>query len=219
MPCCTGTLLKMGCITAAEIGTPASPTRSHFFRTLGMSTSQASRGSRPSFFFSSSHRRSVRVDSQGRKTCGSHAARWPRSSCCPILACGAAARNPPPNSADLVMAGGMLASISQAPLVQQPRRHPAEHFFHPRATCHNATNLAVSPAASPLGVPRAWPPSHTRSVCTARPDLTSQRVSSSGQVATAPSPAWLPHCVSREQGSLLRRAVQANLSQADPHDE
>ena len=43
---------------------------------MGMIAAQASRGSRPSFLFSSSHRRSVRVESQGWKTSGSHAARW-----------------------------------------------------------------------------------------------------------------------------------------------
>ena len=47
MSCCSATLLKMGCITDAEIGTPASPTRSPFSRRVGTSTSQASRGSRP----------------------------------------------------------------------------------------------------------------------------------------------------------------------------
>ena len=76
MPCCSATRLKMGRITDAETGTPASPTRSNFSRRLGMIAAQASRGSRPSFLFSSSHRRGVRVDSQGRETSGSHAARW-----------------------------------------------------------------------------------------------------------------------------------------------
>ena len=76
MPFCSGARSKMGCITDAETGTPASPTRSHFSRRMGMIAAQASRGSRPSFLFSSSHRRSVRVESQGRKTSGSHAARW-----------------------------------------------------------------------------------------------------------------------------------------------
>ena len=52
MPCWSATLSKMGCITAAEIGTPASPTRSHFSRRMGMIASTASRGSRPSFLFS-----------------------------------------------------------------------------------------------------------------------------------------------------------------------
>ena len=48
----------------------------------------------------------------------------------------------------------------------------------------------------------------------------SPRVSSSRPVATAPSPAGLPHCAAREQGSLIpRRAVQAKLSSVDPHDE
>ena len=118
-------------------------------------------------------------------------------------------RNRPPNSAVLVMVGGMLASVSQAPVFQQPLHHPAEHSFHRRATCHGATSLAASLAVSPLEVPQARLSTHTRPVSTGRPDL----ASFSGQVATAPSPAWL-RVVSHE-----RCAVEAKLSPADPHDE
>ena len=92
----------------------AASTRPHFPRRMGMSTSQASRGSWPF------HLVLVQPSSQ-----------CPRSSCCPIQASGAA-------------------------------------------------------------VPRAWPPSRTRPVCTARPRLASRRVSSSG-LATDSSPAGLPH--------------------------
>ena len=177
-----------------------------------MSTSQASRGSRPSFSFSSSHRRASRAK------VGRHAAAvppsGPRSSCCPILASGAAVRDRPPRAAVHVMAGGMPASASQAPLLRQPRHHPAERTFQRRATCHGATSLAASPAASPGEGPRAWPPSHIRPVCNARPQLASPRVSSSVLVVTAPSPAGLPHCASRERESLPRRAALAKLSPA-----
>ena len=92
----------------------AASTRPHFPRRMGMSTSQASRGSWPF----------LPVLVQPSSQC-------PRSSCCPIQASGAA-------------------------------------------------------------VPRAWPPSRTRPVCTARPRLASRRVSSSG-LATDSSPAGLPH--------------------------
>ena len=92
----------------------AASTRPHFSRRMGMSTSQASRGSWPFLL----------VVIQPSSQC-------PRSSCCPIQASGAA-------------------------------------------------------------VPRAWPPSRTRPVCTARPRLASRRVSSSG-LATDSSPVGLPH--------------------------
>ena len=75
VPCCSATLLKVGRMTHAEIGTLASPTRSHFSHRTGINTSQASRGSRPSLF-SSSHRRSVCVDRHAWNTCGSHAVKW-----------------------------------------------------------------------------------------------------------------------------------------------
>ena len=133
----------------------------------------------------------------------------PRSSCCPIPASGAAKRSPPPRAADLVMAGGMPASTSQAPLLRQPRRHLPVHSFHRTATCRGATSLAASPAARSLGVPRAWPPSRTRPVCTARPSSASRRASSSRQVATAPSQTWSPHCASPRKSSSACRSCQA----------
>ena len=90
-------------------------------RRMGMSTSQASRGSWPFLL----------VVIQPSSQC-------PRSSCCPIQASGAA-------------------------------------------------------------VPRAWPPSRTRPVCTARPSSASRRASSSG-LATDSSPAGLPHCAAETLG-------------------
>ena len=66
--------------------------------------------------------------------------------------------------------------------------------------CHPAI-VAVSAIiqASGAAVPRAWPPSRTRPVCTARPRLASRRVSSSG-LATDSSPAGLPHCAAEILG-------------------
>ena len=117
------------------------------------------------------------------------------------------------------MAGGMLASVSQAPVLQQHRRHPADTPF-------TEERHAMAPPAWPLRFQQVlWEcferghPVTQGPVCTGRPHLASQSVSSSGQVATDPSPAWLPHCVSRKRGILPRRADEAKLPRADPHHE
>ena len=115
-------------------------------------------GSRPAIVAVSASRAKV-----GR-TSGSHAARWSatillshpckwRSSCVVHH----------PRATDLVMAGGMPASTSQAPLLRQPstssRRGPlsAKSGMPWR---HQGWPLRLR--QSLWGVPRAWPPNRTR---------------------------------------------------------
>ena len=92
-----------------------------------MIASTASGGSRPSFC----SRPAIVAVSASRAKVGRHPAAMPpggpRSSCS-----GAAVHTPPPRAAGLVMACGMPASTSQAPLLRQPRRHPAEAHFQRR---------------------------------------------------------------------------------------
>ena len=90
---------------ARKSRTPAWPTRPHLPRRMGTSKSQASRGWRPSFLFSPSHLRSVRVDRLGRNASGSHAVRW---SLTVLLF------RPSKRRSNASMAGGVLASASQA---------------------------------------------------------------------------------------------------------
>ena len=63
-------------------------------------------------------------------------------------------------------------------------------LVQPSSQCPRSSCCPIQ--ASGAAVPRAWPPSRTRPVCTARPRLASRRVSSSG-LATDSSPAGLPH--------------------------
>ena len=162
MPCCSATLLKMGCITLAEIGTPALPTRSHLSRRMGMSTSQASRCWRPSFLLScrpssNSPRRQPRTEEHVRKP-GRQVLRdrlvvpsLQEAQLCVV-------DHPVPQFS--VMAGGRCASASRAPAWRRPLLHPARGTSSRRATCPGATSLAAPSAARSREAPRAWPQSH-----------------------------------------------------------
>ena len=60
-----------------------------------------------------------------------------------------------------LLAGGIPASSSLAPLLQQFRRHLSVHSFHRSATCRGVTSLAASLTGGPLRASRARPPSYT----------------------------------------------------------
>ena len=140
----------------------------------------------------------------------------------PILASGVASRYPPRNAAVLVMAGGMLASVPQAPVLQHHRHHTAAPssgaLLSPKSDMpwrHQTGRLAggrSSGGASSVATQSLWACVYWSSRLGFPTRLffrTSGHCSISSLVAA----------LSRERGSLPGRAVEAKLSSVDPHDE